>query len=89
MKKMRKGFKIFWSIVGVLFSTIFIVLLIFMYFGGFSTGKHIDPKEFKNYAQAVSDITIPENTKIVALGEATHGNVEFQQLKLMQHQQKY
>lgn len=30
----------------------------------------------------MENITIPESAKIVALGEATHGNVEFQQLKL-------
>lgn len=38
--------------------------------------------ETKNYAAAVSDITIPEGTVIVGLGEASHGNVEFQELRL-------
>ena len=55
---------------------------IYSYFGGFGTGKCYDTKEFANYAKNVSDITIPESVRIIALGEATHGNSEFQQLKL-------
>lgn len=39
-------------------------------------------KDFSTYAQNVMDITIPEEVRIVALGEATHGNKEFQELKL-------
>ena len=62
---------------------IFAILIgIYSRFGGFSTGKCADTIEFAKYAVPVSDITIPENTRIVALGEATHGNVEFQLLKL-------
>lgn len=38
--------------------------------------------DFSNYAGSVSDIEVPLDVKIVALGEATHGNNEFQQLKL-------
>ncbi|MGT2754302.1 erythromycin esterase family protein [Streptococcus ovis] len=34
------------------------------------------------YAQAVTDITLPKEVKVVGLGEASHGNVEFQELKL-------
>ena len=37
---------------------------------------------FENAAVTVDNITIPEGTRIVALGEATHGNKEFQKLKL-------
>lgn len=59
-----------------------LVAIIFMHFGGFSTGKNSNPEEFAKYAQTVEAISIPENVKIIALGEATHGNVEFQQLKL-------
>ena len=33
------------------------------------------------YADSIEDMEIPEGTKIIALGEATHGNREFQQLK--------
>ena len=53
-----------------------------MRFGGFDSGKNGNPEEFLNYAQPVENITIPEDSKIIALGEATHGNVEFQELKL-------
>lgn len=56
--------------------------LVFCRFGGFGTGASADAGEFANYAAQTSDIAVPEGTRIVALGEATHGNVEFQQLKL-------
>lgn len=59
-----------------------IAVLIFTRFGGFGTGESADPKEFAAYAGAIEDITIPESARVVALGEATHGNVEFQKLKL-------
>lgn len=38
--------------------------------------------ETENYAAAVSDLAIPEGTVIVGLGEASHGNAQFQELKL-------
>ena len=52
------------------------------YFGGFKKVKPIDTEEFAKCASNISDITIPDSVRIIALGEATHGNVEFQQLKL-------
>ena len=55
---------------------------VFMYFGGFGTGESADPKEFSKYAGAIDSIEIPDGVAVVALGEATHGNREFQQLKL-------
>ena len=51
-------------------------------FGGFSTGKSADTTEFAKYAEQISEIKIPKETRVIALGEATHGNAEFQQLKL-------
>ena len=39
-------------------------------------------KEFDSAVTTVDNIQIPEGTRIVALGEATHGNKEFQELKL-------
>ena len=81
MKKRTKHSKI-WCIVFGLLGVIVLIVLIFMHFGGFSTGENVNPEEFVKYAQSVEDITVPENAKIIALGEATHGNVEFQQLKL-------
>ena len=56
--------------------------LVFSRFGGFGTGPSADTAEFAKYAQPVSEIEVPENTRIIALGEATHGNKEFQELKL-------
>lgn len=38
--------------------------------------------EFEAYAQSVESITLADDVRIVALGEATHGNKEFQELKL-------
>lgn len=43
------------------------------------TIKNIEGIE--NYAAQISDITIPDEVKIIGLGEATHGNRELQTLK--------
>ena len=69
---------------GLLTVVVSVALLgsIYSYFGGLGTGKCADINEFEKYAVTVEDISIPEQAKIVALGEATHGNQEFQQLKL-------
>ena len=56
--------------------------LVFTYFGGFGTGDTANVEEFAQYVQPVENLFIPEDKRIIALGEATHGNVEFQQLKL-------
>ena len=48
--------------------------LVFMRFGGFGTGENVNPEEFLAYAEPVENITVPESAKIIALGEATHGN---------------
>ena len=37
--------------------------------------------EIQMITTPISMITVPDNVKIIGLGEATHGNVEFQQLK--------
>lgn len=39
-------------------------------------------KDFSSYAKDVEDITLSDEVRVVALGEATHGNKEFQELKL-------
>ena len=33
-------------------------------------------------AKNIEDLSIPNSTKVIAFGEATHGNKEFQELKL-------
>ncbi len=81
MNKKRKHFKIRYLVFSLL-GLLLVSALIFMHFGGFSTGGNASPEEFATYAQPVENITIPENAKIIALGEATHGNIEFQELKL-------
>ena len=60
--------------------------LVYAHLGGFSTGKSADIDEFAKYAEKITGdelpgIDVPEGTRIVALGEATHGNKEFQELK--------
>ena len=83
-KKNRKHKKRKYSVLkyGLLTVVASVALLgsIYSYFGGLGTGKCADINEFEKYAVTVEDISIPEQAKIVALGEATHGNQEFQQL---------
>lgn len=38
--------------------------------------------EVERYAVSVSELPVPQTARIVSLGEASHGNVEFQALKL-------
>ncbi len=45
-------------------------------------GGETEVKDLANYVQSIEEITLPEEVRIVALGEATHGNKEFQELKL-------
>lgn len=64
---------------------IFIAVIIgaLIYLGAFPTV--FKPGKIDGFAEAVTDLSgiqIPEGTRIVALGEATHGNKEFQELKL-------
>ena len=82
MGKKKKRHSKAWRIVLCLFAMLALSVLIFMHFGGFGTGECANPEEFAAYAGTVEDISIPEDTKIIALGEATHGNAEFQELKL-------
>lgn len=44
-------------------------------------------EDVANYQKKISEITVPTGTRIVALGEASHGNAEFQELKLSVFQQ--
>ena len=77
-KKNHILFKILLTILAVLI----IAGGIYGRFGGFHTGKCADTEEFAKYAGKISEITIPEEARMIALGEATHGNAEFQQLKM-------
>ena len=81
MEKNKRKKRALPILLGIL-ASLALTALIFMHFGGFTTGKSADPAEFKAAAGTVGDITVPGNVSIVALGEATHGNAEFQALKL-------
>ncbi|MBQ3973746.1 MAG: erythromycin esterase family protein, partial [Lachnospiraceae bacterium] len=76
-KKKKRGLIVFLCILLILGG----LGLVWSRFGGFGTGKSADPAEFAAYADSIEDMEIPEGTRIIALGEATHGNREFQQLK--------
>ncbi len=80
-RKQHKGLIVGLSILTV-FAVFAAVLGVYSHFGGFGTGACADTEEFSKYAASVSELTIPNGTQIVALGEATHGNKEFQQLRL-------
>ena len=78
----KKGKRARLGIVLILIAAVVVAALVFSRFGGFGTGPSADTAEFAKYAQPVSEITVPEKSRIIALGEATHGNKEFQELKL-------
>lgn len=80
MKKKRHPW--IWRILLCILVILIATALTFMHFGGFNTGKSANSEELMTYAKSVDEITIPENVKVIALGEATHGNKEFQRLKL-------
>ena len=80
--KKKKNTAVRRIVVICILAALVLIGTVFSHFGGFGTGESADPEEFAAYAGQISEITIPENTRIIALGEATHGNREFQQLKL-------
>ena len=84
MEKKNKKKKRTWILItaGMVLAGIVAAGSISSHFGGFGTGPCADTTEFAQYAEQVEDLKIPEKTNIVALGEASHGNAEFQQLKL-------
>lgn len=80
-RKKKKG-RVLRTVLLCMFITVFLLAEVFLYFGGFGTGESADPEEFAKYAEPVQNLTIPDGVRVVALGEASHGNSEFQQLKL-------
>ena len=81
-RKKHTGLIIVLSILAVLIITVVGAAGIYSRFGGFGTGDCADTEEFSKYATSVSELTVPDEAQIVALGEATHGNKEFQKLRL-------
>lgn len=50
-----------------------------------ATQIHLKPSKiesFENAVTSVESLTVPDHARIIALGEAAHGNKEFQELKL-------
>ena len=80
-EKKTKKHPLRWALLAVVVAAV-AAGCVFSRYGGFGTGPSADADEFAKYAQPVSEIEVPENSRIVALGEATHGNKEFQELKL-------
>lgn len=73
------------TIIALLLCILLVILAagaIYCKYGGFSTGQSANTEEFAKYAKSVSEMTVPGQAKIIALGEATHGNAEFQELRL-------
>lgn len=77
----KKGHFIRIAVAFVLGAVVMTSIRYFSY-GGMNTGSQVNQEAFSEAAGSVSDVVIPENVKIVALGEATYGNKEFQELKL-------
>ncbi|MBQ3267035.1 MAG: hypothetical protein IJH08_03890, partial [Atopobiaceae bacterium] len=67
-------------------ATAFVILAVIVAFmasfGGFGTGPSANADEFAQHAVPVSDIEVPADARVVALGEATHGTREVQERKL-------
>lgn len=74
-EKKRKRRKIRLIVDGILI----LAFLVYLFVPAMTANRKI--KNFADYAQEIDSIVVPEVT-ITALGEATHGNVEFQEMKL-------
>lgn len=77
MKKLIKT--VFWIFVSLI-AVVLAILLFQMYKPVIDASKEID--EVDDYALSVTDELVDRDVKIIGLGEATHGNKEFQELKL-------
>ena len=79
--KMKKNHTALRIIAGIT-AALVLTGAVYCTFGGFDTGSSADAAEFAKYSSDIASMKVPEGTRIVALGEATHGNREFQELKL-------
>lgn len=80
MNPQKKTVKIIITGIAIIFLIGLLGGWILLNFKAWMATKRI--KEVENYAQTVEQLTIPEAAQIIALGEAAHGNKEFQELKL-------
>lgn len=60
-------------------SLLFVVISLFFLLVGCGTVEAVG--EADQYISTIEQINIPHNVKVIGLGEATHGNIEFQELK--------
>ena len=60
-------------------SLLFIAISLFVLVTGCGRGEAVD--EADQYISPIEQIDIPDHVKVIGLGEATHGNIEFQELK--------
>ena len=77
---MKKILKIILIIAILFVAGIFAVLMFQMYKPVLDASKKMD--EVDAYALSVTDKLVDRDVKVIGLGEATHGNKEFQELKL-------
>ena len=78
--KMRKILKIALIIAVLLVVGMIAVVMFQMYKPVLDASKEID--EVDDYALSVTDKLVDRDVKVIGFGEATHGNKEFQELKL-------
>ena len=60
-------------------SLLFVAISLFVLLSGCGRGEAVD--EADQYISTIEQIDIPDHVKVIGLGEATHGNIEFQELK--------
>lgn len=60
-------------------SIIFVSILLTVLLSGCGNGEAIN--EAEQYISTIKQMDIPDDVKVIGLGEATHGNVELQELK--------
>jgi erythromycin esterase len=58
---------------------LFMAITLFVLVTGCGRGEPVNDAE--DYISSIEQIDIPDHVKVIGLGEATHGNVEFQKLK--------
>ena len=60
-------------------SLLLLAISLFVLLAGCGRGEVV--KEADQYISSIEQIDIPDHVKVIGLGEATHGNIEFQELK--------
>lgn len=80
MNHKKKTAKIIIIVIFIIFLVGLLGGYILLNFKAWVAVKRIE--EVEDYAKTVEQLTIPDSAQIIALGEAAHGNKEFQELKL-------